>query len=80
MQNFCRDLSEILGEFLAAEILRSRRDPRRDLGGQKLTENLTEILVRSRRDLCKNFARVAIEKQEITPLNFFGVAQVAERF
>ena len=67
VQNFCRDIAEILGEFLAAETLRSRRDlgvdlteiltRSQNLGGQKLAENLGEILksreisLRSRRHL-----------------------------
>ena len=57
LQNFDRDLGENLGEFLAGEISRSRRDVgeiparSRDLAGQKLAEILAEISTRSRRDL-----------------------------
>ena len=60
----------VLGEFLAAEILRSRRDPGENLGeflaaeilrsrrdpGENLGELLAGEISRSRRDLGQNFA------------------------
>ena len=71
-----QDLSENLGEFLAGEISRSRRDPgeiparSRDLAGQKLAEILAEILKshrpKARRDSRQDLVEISKSRRPKT--------------